>query len=220
VGSKGEVAVRVTPTSAAGMKCDEGVDLVAVSTDGGITWQKHAAPGAREWNPLPFPVPRWVEPLAWDERGALYSLWTNLKGIWLARSFDQGMTWATWRLAESPEVAYYPYLVARGKGELAATWFSGWTGTWQAHVARIDVSEGDEPPRVAESPGFRPDSWQWFTPQEFPPIRDPAGEYLPILFLRSGGLVVVSPIQNKRENRVGFSLWKLEERRGEAQRTK
>jgi hypothetical protein len=33
-------------------------------------------------------------------------------------------------------------------------------------------------------------------------------------------LVVVSPIQNKRENRVGFSLWKLEERRGEAQRTK
>jgi BNR/Asp-box repeat len=214
VGPNGEVAVRVTPTSAAGLRCDEGVDLVAVSTDGGMTWQKHAAPGAREWNPLPFPVPRWVEPLAWDDRGALYSLWTNLKGIWLARSFDQGMTWAAWRLAESPEVAYYPYLVARSKGELAATWFSGWTGTWQAHVARIDVSEGDEPPRVAESPGFKPDSWQWFTPQEFPPIPDPAGEYLPILFLRSGGLVVVSPIQNKRENRVGFSLWKLEERRG------
>jgi hypothetical protein len=30
-------------------------------------------------------------------------------------------------------------------------------------------------------------------------------------------LAVVSPIQNKRENRYGFSFWKLEERRGEGQ---
>jgi len=219
VGPNGEIAVRVTPTSAAGMKCDEGVDIIAVSTDGGMTWQKQVAPGTREWNPLGFPVPRWVEPLAWDARGALYSFWTNLEGIWLARSADQGATWTTWHLAESPDVAYYPYLVARGAGELAATWFSSWTGTWKAHVARIDVGEGGARPRMVESAPFKPDSWQRFVPSEFPPVQDTAGEYLPILFLRNGGLVVVSPIQNWHEKRFGFSLWKVEEYRGEVQRT-
>jgi hypothetical protein len=214
VGPNGEVAVRVTPTSAAGSKYDEGVDLVAVSTDGGMTWRKVAAPGYREWNPDYFPVPRWVEPLAWDAQGVLYSLWTNLKGVWLARSVDQGATWTTWQLKECPEVAYYPYLVARGQGELVATWFSGWTGTWQAHMARIDVSEGGAPPRMIESPPFKPDSWRqnqaW---PEDPQTPDPAGEYLAVSFLRAGGLAVVSPIQNKGEKRYGFSLWRVEERR-------
>jgi Tol biopolymer transport system component len=217
VGPNGEVAVRVVPISASGMRYDEGVDLIAVSTDGGMTWTKHDAPGYREWNiPSRFPVPRWIEPLAWDARGALYSFWTNLKGLWLARSFDRGVTWTTWRLRESPEVAYYPYLVARGRGELAATWFAGWTGTWHARVARIDVGEGEAPPRMAEAPGFKPDSWVWEIPKDFPPVPDTAGEYLPVLFLRSGGLAVVSPISNPVDKRFGFSFWKLEEHREEA----
>jgi hypothetical protein len=215
VGPKGEIAVRVVPISAAGSKYDEGVDLIVVSVDGGLTWAKHPAPGYREWNPVVyFPVPRWVEPLAWDARGDLYSFWTNLKGIWLARSADQGATWTIWRLAENPDVAYFPYLVARGRGELAATWFSGWAGMWQAHAARIDVGEGVAAPRMVESAPLKPDSWRqnrvW--PKD-PQTSDPAGEYLPILFLRSGGLVVVSTIVNPTEKRFGFSFWKLEEHR-------
>ena len=223
VGPKGEVAVRVTPVSASGNKYDEGVDLIAVSTDGGMTWRKQAAPGTREWVYPPNytdSVPRWVEPLAWDARGALYSLWTNLKGIWLARSVDQGATWTTWRLRESPEVAYYPYLVARGAGELAATWFYGRPEVLQAHVARIDVGEGGAPPRTVESQPFRPDSWRTDTRPEDPSIHDTAGEYLALLFLRNGGLAVVSPIQNFREKRFEFSLWKVEERRGAPERAK
>jgi hypothetical protein len=223
VGPNGELAARITPASASGNKYDEGVDLIAVSTDGKATWRKQAAPGTREWVRQPNytdSVPRWVEPLAWDERGALYSLWTSLKEIWLARSADQGVTWTTWRLAESSEVAYYPYLMARGAGELAATWFSGRPEALQAHAARIDVGEGDTPPRMAESEPFEPDSWEEGPRPGDPPVRSTAGEYLAVCFLRKGGLDVVSPIQNMREKRYGFSVWKLEERRAETQRKK
>ena len=222
-GPNGEIAVRIVPPSAAGTKYDEGVDLIAVSTDGGLTWTKHEAPGYREWSQNPdFPIPRWVEPLAWDAGGALYSFWVNFKGIWLARSADHGVTWTTWRLRECPEFVYFPYLVARGRGELAATWFAGWTGTWHARVARIDVGDGEAPPRMVESALFQPDSWEqpnprW--PNDLLP-HDTAGEYLAVLFLRQGGLAVVSPIQNWREKRFGFSFWKLEEHRGEPQGTK
>jgi hypothetical protein len=126
IGSHGEVAVRVVPLSASGNKFTEGVDLIAVSFDGGKTWQKHAAPGQRDWSPdFSKGTPRWVEPVAWDESGALYYLWGTTKGLWLARSFDHGETWTNWHIVERDEVSYYPYLIARGRGELAATWSSG-----------------------------------------------------------------------------------------------
>jgi catechol 2,3-dioxygenase-like lactoylglutathione lyase family enzyme len=218
MGPKGEMAVRITPFSASGNRYDEGVDLVAVSTDGGVTWRKHAAPGVRDWAALAASdnesIPRWVEPLAWDVRGALYSLWTGTGGVWLARSSDQGETWTTWGISEGPEPAFYPYLVARRPGEMAATWFSAKQEVVQAHAARIDVGDGGAPPRVVESPPFEPDCWLEGRSPDAPPLRSTGGEYLAACFLHRGGLAVVSPIENRRDKRFGFSFWKLEERRG------
>ena len=41
-----EIAVRITPMSASANKFDRGVELIAVSTDAGRTWNKRPAPGA------------------------------------------------------------------------------------------------------------------------------------------------------------------------------
>ena len=79
VAPSGEIAVRISPVSASANVHHPGADLVAVSTDGGASWTKRPAPGTREWT-FPFreddPMPRWVEPVAWDATGALYTLWT------------------------------------------------------------------------------------------------------------------------------------------------
>jgi hypothetical protein len=45
-----------------------------------------------------------------------------------------------------------------------------------------------------------------------PLFNDPAGEYLPVAFLRDGSLAVVTPIQNASEGRVGFVWWKFASR--------
>jgi hypothetical protein len=229
IGPRGELAVRITPPSASGNRFAPGVDLIAVSRDGGKSWQKHPAPGERDWSPDEGKgTPRWVEPLAWDGAGALYSLWGSQKGLWLARSPNQGETWTNWHIVERDEVSYYPYLIARGHGELAATWFSGKDDTLQAHVATIRVGHGKAPPQVIESQPFQTEIWD----------RDPvvhratAGEYIPIIFLRAGGLGVVTTIQSvvgieeivarqragttaiqsKPEKRYGFKWWKFVER--------
>jgi hypothetical protein len=222
VGPNGEVAVRVTPLSASGNRYDPGVDVIAVSSDAGTTWQKYPAPGEREWSPLVDTsvtpprfiepeVPRWVEPLAWDADDNLYSFWTNKSGLWLARSANRGATWATWRVAESRDIPSYPYLIARGHGELAASWFSGKAETLRAHVARIDVANA-EAPRLIESAPLQLDVWQSGERPADPPTRGSGGEYLALAFLRDGRLSMVSPIQNRSTKRLGFTFWTIEAR--------
>lgn len=211
IGPHGEIAVRVTPSSASGNKFTPGVDLIAVSLDGGKTWQKHPAPGERDWSPdFKKGTPRWVEPIAWDASGALYYLWGTTKGLWLAQSLDQGETWKNWHIVERDEITYFPYLIARGRGELAASWSSGDGDTLQAHVATIHVGDGKAPPQVIESQPFQTDTWRDH-PTE-PVHRTTGGEYIPIIFLRAGGLGVVTTIQNDREKRLGFRWWKFVER--------
>lgn len=209
VGPSGEIAVRITPVSASFNVEHRGVELVVVSTDGGGTWTKHAAPGMRAFT-FPYsdaedPMPRWVEPLAWDAAGHLYYLWTDPAALWLARSADRGATWKTWKLAEGGDLRYFPYLTARGKGELAATWFSGRGDDLRVHIARIDAGDVEATPRVVEAPTIQPDTWQWNAKPGEPRKRDTAGEYVPVLFLNDGRLAVVTTIQDLPK-RAGFAF--------------
>jgi hypothetical protein len=209
VGPRGEVAVRITPLSASGFQYNEGIDLIAVSADGGKTWRKRPAPGVREWAELErAPLARWVEPLAWGSDGALYSLWTNLKGLWIARSRDKGETWKMWQVLENDQLLYFPYLAAGARpNELAGTWFSGKGDAMHAHVALFEMSAGDAPPRIIQSRPFQIDCWT-SSGQKEPVTRSSCGEYLGIAFLREGGFEVVSPIFNGETKRAGFSWWK------------
>ena len=205
IGPKGEVAVRITPKSASGFKYHLEADFVAVSVDAGRTWTKHLAPGqrmrmsSRERDLLP----RWVEPVAWDSSGAVYSLWTEPNGVHLAQSRDSGKTWRQWLVVETKDTtAFYPYLIARGKGELAATWFTATMpgyASLRANVAKLEVSDAGAPPNVRTA-SFEIDATTGKTPT-------PAGEYVPAIFLRDGRLAVVTPIQNRPGRRVGFSYW-------------
>lgn len=207
IGPAGELAVRITPFSASGNKYDEGVDLIAVSTDSGGSWQMVPAPGERDWSPdfLSDATPRWVEPLAWDAAGRLYSLWTDKKGVRLARSDDRGTHWKIRTVTQTRIPAFFPYLIARRDGELAATWFAA-TDSEMADLhwtyARIDAADGDAPRAIVSSPQPIESS----RPREpgGPAFNDPAGEYLPIAFLRDGSLAVVTTIQNRPAARLGF----------------
>ena len=208
IGPKGEVAVRITPMSASGFKHHPEADFIAVSVDAGRTWAKHRAPGQRTWMfPLSEkdPLPRWVEPVAWDANGALYSLWTEPKGVHLARSQDLGKTWQQWLVVETKETtAFFPLLIARGKGDLAATWFTAnmpGNASLRAHVATLQVSDGSGVPVVRTAP-FEIDATTGKAPTT-------AGEYLPAIFLRDGRLAVVTPIQNRPAKRLGFTYWTI-----------
>jgi hypothetical protein len=208
VGPKGEVAVRITPHSASGFKDHPNADFIAISVDAGKTWQKHRAPGQRTWTPMmelkSGGLPRWVEPIAWDAAGALYYLWTDPAGVRLARSSDQGRTWQQWLIVQSKDAAaFFPYLAARGSGELAATWFAAklpdYT-TLRAHVARITVA-GNTAPHVRIAPPFT------FEAVNASGLPQPGGEYVPVAFLHDGPLGMVTPIQNLKAKRLGFSWW-------------
>lgn len=212
VGPQGDVAVRIIPAHAGGSEFTAGANCIAVSTDNGRTWQKRLPPGNQDWAPSDVvgSVPRWVEPLSWDSKGSLYSLWTNIKGVWLAQSMDAGITWKQWRVADIDALSYYPYLTAQSPGDLAATWFSGAADALQWHVARIRIESRRSQPRIAQGSGPVTGSWT-ASSETRTPVPYTAGEYRPALLLRNGNIAVVSPIQNPKTKRLGFTYWEFRE---------
>ena len=64
--------------------------------------------------------------------------------------------------------------MARNKGQLAATWFSGQGQTWTAHVMTMTVA-GAASPVVAEV-AIQPETWGLSSRHEDPERRNSAGE--------------------------------------------
>ena len=216
VGPRGELAVRVVPLSVSGNSFNPGEDWLFVSIDRGDHWERRTPPGTRAWRAMrdttvappawrEAPQPRWVEPVAWDATGALFSLWAHDRRVWLARSRDLGATWTTWEVARDSAVTYYPYLIARGDGQLAASWFTGTGDATVASVALLDVA-GDAAPRVLRAPSFAPEAFQPGVPPDAAGRRSSAGEYLGLAFLRDGSLGVAVPIQHPAAQRLGVAF--------------
>lgn len=205
VGPGGELAVRISPISASGNRFDPGVDRLAVSTDGGDTWRIRDAPGERSWEgggPDAPGVPRWVEPVAWDAEGRLYSMWSEGVELRLGRSTDQGASWETWTLLRANVTLYYPYLTSGPGGVLGASWFSGFEGDLRGHVGLIEAPESDGAlPELRTTPPLTVDAWRR---DDGPRTRDPAGEYFPVIFLHEGGLGAMLPVQASEEGN-GFT---------------
>jgi hypothetical protein len=200
--------VRITPLSASGNKFDPETDHLAVSTDGGASWLLRDLPGTRAWNPTfdqSQGLFRWVEPVTWDSTAALFSLWSEGTTLWLARSTDEGASWTTWQIVQDSTELYFPYLVARARGDLAATWFAGYGDSLRANFAHILVNSAQAVPRVTRADPFDFPAFDW-SDTSAQPTQDTAGEYLPAIFLRDGRLAVVSTIQDATQDRWGFTF--------------
>ena len=216
IGPQGELAVRLTPMSASGNRFHKDVEHMAIKPSPDQPWVLRPVPGVREWPRTfadPTKVPRWVEPIAWDGNGTLFALWGEAAQdatgrMVLGRSKDQGATWQTTTVSEHPGFAFYPFLKARGNGDLAATWFVTANGDLSARVARLDASGAELADlKVSISEPFGIDAWNEPRGEQTERTPTPGGEYLPVAFLSADRLGIATPIQDAHNDRWGFSWW-------------
>ncbi|MEM9305265.1 MAG: sialidase family protein, partial [Pseudomonadota bacterium] len=199
-GPNGRLAIRVTPISASGNQLDEDYDFLLVSKDAGRSWQRHEVPGERLWAQQ---LPRWVEPIAWTGDGSLFYLWSEGAQLYLARSTNDGASWTTQAFAEDEAMCFFPWLGTDGQGGLVASWFAFSDGM-SVHAAQVRLQ--DDGLVIMRSPPLPFESW---TESEDGWTRDTAGEYVPVARLSDGDLAVVTPLQDPRDDRMGFSFWRL-----------
>ena len=203
-GPDGQLAVRVAPLSASGNKLDAGIDLVRLSLDNGSSWKDVQLPGKRSWTQDFSGIPRWVEPLSFDPKGRLYSLWSEGQQLKMGISSDNGQNWREQLIAESQDTLYYPYMETKG-GYTLCTWVAGFNDKIRHHAAVIQV-EADNfqifhlgPQKLDIRSRFEVGDNQLST----------GGEYFPIILLANGNFGMATTIQNKTANRLGFTWWEL-----------
>lgn len=203
-GKHGQLAVRVAPLSASGIKMDAGVDLLRLSLDNGKSWQDVNLPGDRSWSQDFTGIPRWVEPLAFDQADRLYSLWSEGHQLKLGISTDHGANWKTHTIVQSQDTLYYPYLESNDN-YILCTWVSGFNEKIRHHAAVIQLENDNLEvyPMEAQKLDIR-SRFQIGTNQ-----LSTGGEYFPIISLSNGNFGMATTIQNKTANRLGFTWWEL-----------
>ena len=208
IGPQGDIAVRISPISASANKYEAEVDLIASSRDNGRSWAKYSPPASLSWDPAlsdPQTVSRWVEPLAWGEGHRLWHLWSEGQVVRLGWSDDYGESWQSEDVAHEEGVAFFPYMVAGATDQLAATWFVNDGEKLSARVALFEIAAaGESKLAVSSSDLFTISAWSENTDTL---VQTPAGEYIPVIFLPDGNLALVSPIQDARRDRWGFTWW-------------
>lgn len=203
-GHNGQLAARIAPLSASGNKIDKGVDLVRLSLDNGKSWQDVQLPGTRAWTQDFSGIPRWVEPLSFDQKGRLYTLWSEGQQLKMGISSDNGQNWMEQLIAESQDTIYYPYMETKGEYTLC-TWVAGFNERIRHHAAVIQVEQEKlqvfqlEPQKLDIRSRFQIGDNQLST----------GGEYFPIIRLSNGNFGMATTIQNKTADRLGFTWWEL-----------
>ncbi len=205
IGPKGELAVRVAPLSASGNQFDEGVDLIRLSLDRATSWTNVQLPGNRDWTvDAKKGILRWVEPICWDSKSRLYYLWSEGKSLKLGISDDYGKNWNVQLIEESDNQIYYPYMTITDD-IISCTWVSGFGESLRHHASVLKLNT-NENTMYRLSP-LKLDIWSRFEVGDYQ--RSTGGEYFPMIYLSDGDFGLATPIQNRKENRFGFTWWRI-----------
>jgi len=143
-GPNGKLAVRVSPASASGHKMDQGTDLIRLSPDNGKTWKSIDLPEKLTWTEDMSGVPRWVEPLAFDEIGNLYTLWSTGNELKLAVTSNEGKDGQTHTWISHEETLYVPYMENSGDNNMITN-TAGFGDQLRHHAGLVHI----KPPKPA-----------------------------------------------------------------------
>ena len=152
------------PTNPKTHRVSPGHEYFSRSTDGGKTWSKPVAVGARagtvglkEW---------WIDGwLAADSAGALYASWDTQSGSrdtgWVAWSTDHGAHWSSPLRVASSRTEHLTEVAAAGPRDVYVAWQTPVRGKGYAtYLRRLSVGKGWTGPAKRVSPAYgNPKVW-------------------------------------------------------------